>query len=153
MQAAPELRVSWRARWLASIREVADLREQRATWLNSDSDNPHYSFIECMCCYFDDLVLDDEGGYENRIAEGLVNDAEVAAVAALHVILSAYSSPGGNDYDHAAILSDPAWHVVAEEAQRTIDRLRGLLSEPEELRMLSEPSAEALRVSRSGGAA
>jgi len=107
MHCGNELRASWRARWLAAIREIADLREQRATWLNPEAENPHYTFIECMCCYFDELRLNRDESYWARVEEGLLTIDEVAAVKPLHSMLSAYSAPTGDDCDHQAILSDP----------------------------------------------
>ena len=153
MHCGNELRASWRARWLAAIREIADLREQRATWLNPEAENPHYTFIECMCCYFDELRLNRDESYWARVEEGLLTIDEVAAVKPLHSMLSAYSSPTGDDCDHQAILSDPAWRAVTEEAKRTIGRLRDLLREPRELEALSHPSVEALHASRNEGTA
>jgi hypothetical protein len=147
-----DLRAGWRQRWLGCIRELADLREQRATWLNPENGNPHYSFVECCCSYFDDLALGDPDSYFKRMSEGLVGAEETAAVAQLHEMLSAYSPPGNDDCDHSAILDDPGWQAVTAEASRTIDRLIGLLSEPEELRALTQPSTEALRASRAGSA-
>ncbi|MFC3068916.1 hypothetical protein [Phenylobacterium soli] len=153
MQADAELRASWRARWLAAIREIADLGEQRGAWLNPDADNSHHSFVECMCCYFDDLSLDGEDSYRIRLEEGLLTINEVAAVSPLHAMLLAYSAPAGDDYDHEAILSDPAWWAVAAEAKRTIERLRDLLREPEEVRTLLRPSVEGLRARQNQGTA
>ena len=153
MQADAKLRASWRAQWLAAIREIADQGEQRATWLNPNSGNPHYSFVECMSGYFDDLSLNGEEGYGGRLEEGLLTTDEVAAVAALHSILSSYSAPAADDYDHESILSDPAWWVVTAEARNTIERLRDLLGDPEELRTLSHSSVAALRARQTQGMA
>ena len=68
-------------------------------------------------------------------------------------MLSAYSIPTGDDYDHEAILGDPAWWAVANEAKCSIERLRAILRDPEELKTLSHPTVEALRATRSEGAA
>jgi hypothetical protein len=146
-------RADWRLSWLGCIRELADLQEQRATWLNRENGNPHYSYVECCCSYFDDLSLGEPDSYFMRMAEGIVGREEVAAVAQLHALLSAYSPPGDDDGDHSAILSDPGWQAITEEARRAIDRLSALLSEPEELRALLQPSAEGLRASRAAGSA
>jgi hypothetical protein len=153
MSADAELRASWRAAWLAAIRRVADIGEQRRTWLNPFAENPHYSFIECMCCYFDDLSLNGEKAYLAHLEDGLLTGSEIAAVAPLHLKLLAYAAPAGEDSDHEAILSDPAWWAVAEEARRTIERLRALLRDPVELGLLSRPSVEGLRATRPQGAA
>lgn len=148
-----DARTGWRLSWLACIREFANLPEQRATWLNLENDNPHYSFVECFCSYFDDLSLKDADSYFKRMDDGWVDSEEVEAVAQLHEMLSAYTAPGEDDYDHAAVLNDPGWWAVTEEAARAVNGLTRLLSEPEELRALLQPSLEALRVSRSTGSA
>lgn len=56
-----ELRRNWRTNWLSSIQEFADEDTQRRLWLDPTNGNPHYSFGEYVCCYFDDLGLSDMG--------------------------------------------------------------------------------------------
>jgi hypothetical protein len=76
-----ELRKHWRPAWLSSIQEFADLDTQRAKWLDPENTNPHWSFREFMCCYFDDIGLDEsELGYSGWIEHGLITAAEAAAV-------------------------------------------------------------------------
>jgi hypothetical protein len=148
-----DLRARWRARWLASIREISDVREQRATWLNPENDNPHFSFVECLCSYFDALGLDDPAGrYEARVDQGMVTREEVNAVVALHAKLSDYSPPAADDYDHDAILRDPAWLAVVDEARWAVDRLKTMLSD-DELIILSRSGVEGLDASRTAGEA
>lgn len=55
--ATAEQRANWRSNWLSSIQELADLEMQRATWLNPHNGNPHYSFVEYIEVYFDDLAV------------------------------------------------------------------------------------------------
>ena len=55
---------NWRKRWLGSINELTSIELQRSSWLDNDNTNPHWSFVEFMCCYFDDLVIDDNYKFE-----------------------------------------------------------------------------------------
>jgi hypothetical protein len=47
---------------------------QKASWLDKENTNPHWSFVEFICCYFDDLALDDN--YKSEINEGFVSIEE-----------------------------------------------------------------------------
>jgi len=73
--------------------------------------------------YFDDLGL--RAGYEDLIASGNVTKAEATILRTLHAGLSTYESPSGDDYDHAAILSDPKWLAIvflaAQARQQLLD--------------------------------
>ena len=129
-----ELRRNWRANWLGSIQEFADDDEQRRLWL--DPPNPHFSFGEYLCCYFDDLNL-SKGGYEWAINESLVSPDEAAAVAQFHYLADGYHSPT-DDFDHLAILADPKWVAVVEAAKRSKVALLGLIDDPNERRLLTE---------------
>ena len=136
-------RDSWRAQWLGSIGEIGDIALQRATWLNPANGNPHYSYAEYRCCYFDDLHLDE--GYDRLIEEGFVTAAEAVAVSEFHALLSAHKSPTGGQYDHQAILADPKWLAVVQAGRAAADRLEPLLTDPGEIRHLRETSPSALQ--------
>jgi hypothetical protein len=110
----PDLIKSWRLLWLSSIQEVASYELQRATWLNPNHGNPHWSFVEIVESYFEQFDL--RHGYGYALEHGIVSQPEVAAVSAFHAALSEYDAPGDNDYDHEAILADPKWRAVVEEA-------------------------------------
>jgi hypothetical protein len=131
-----ELRRNWRTNWLSSIQEFADDETQRRLWLDAGNTNPHFSFVEYVSSYFDDLGLSD-GGYEWAMCEGLVSDAEVRAVADFHANAAAYAPV--DCYDHQAILVDPKWAEVVAEAQRAQSALSGLIADPHELRLLIQP--------------
>ena len=132
-----ELRRNWRTKWLGSIQEFADDESQRRLWLDPTNTNPHFSYAEYSCCYFDDLNLSD-GGYEWALTEGLVSEEEVAAVADFHKIADAYESPT-DDYDHEAILADPNWAETVAAAKRAQAALLSLIGDPHERRLLMEP--------------
>ncbi len=107
-------RDGWRREWLYCLGRFADLPAQQAQWLDPQEANPHHTFVELLCSYFDDL-LGGEPDYSMVLAEGLVTPPEAEAVAHFHDCVSDYHSPAG-DYDHRAILQDPAWHAVVDAA-------------------------------------
>jgi hypothetical protein len=50
--------------------------------------------------------------------EGWLSGERFAVISDLRETLLAYTPPGRNYYDHAAILNDPKWHSVVEAAER-----------------------------------
>lgn len=110
----PDLLKSWRLLWLSSIQEVANYELQRATWLNPNHGNPHWSFVELVQSYFEQFDL--RNGYGYALRSGIVSESEATAVGAFHAALANYKAPGGSDHDHGAILADPRWRAVVDEA-------------------------------------
>jgi hypothetical protein len=131
-----ELRRNWRASWLGSVQELADRATQERMWLDKANTNPHFSFVEYLCCYFDGLRLED--GYQWAIDAGLLSNEEAMAAATLHSKFSGYRPPNG-DYDHEAILADPKWNEVVHCAQQAQTALMGLIEDRDERRSLTEP--------------
>ena len=129
----------WRLRWLSSLQAFTDAPFQTSKWADPQEANPHYSFVECMCCYFDDADLSDKGSYGRRIERGYLTLEEASAVADFHLLADQYRSPGQNDYNAKAILSDPAWRNVVEAAQSAQARLLRLLTSPYEVAALTRP--------------
>jgi hypothetical protein len=125
-----DLRLVWRRNWLICLGQFADKNLQQRTWLDPKNRNPHWSYIEFMCSYFDDTLRSHS--YDWAIAEGLVTKQEAAAVAPLHELLVRHEAPGGDDYDNDRILNDPAWHEIVEAANRSIRDLTPLLEDPHE---------------------
>jgi len=103
-------------------------------WLNELNQNPHFSYIEYMCKYFDDLCFDADG-YDWAIKQRLVSEDEARAVAGFHEIASDYESPT-DDYDHRAILSDPNWKQVVDAAKLAQASLIKIIEDPKERRVL-----------------
>jgi hypothetical protein len=130
-----ELRRVLRQNWLNCLRDFADQDVQLRTWLDPENRNPHWSYVEFMCCYFHDTLAG--GGYGRAIAEGLVTDREAATVASLHHLLESYKPPGGNQYNHEKILRDKAWNEIIDEAKRSLGNLAALLDDQIELAILS----------------
>jgi hypothetical protein len=147
-----DMRRLWREGWLGCIEEFGDYEMQRATWLNRAHRNPHYSFVEYMCCYFDDHLSHGPAySYAPKITAGLVSAEEVEAVAEFHALAEAYKPPT-DDYDHDAILADPKWRDVVAAARTARDRLLPLLSDEGEIQALTERSIHALDAAAAGAA-
>jgi hypothetical protein len=142
-------RSRWRLRWLAAIREVADIGLQRSTWLNAGDPNQHFTFVEFACGYFDDLGL--RHGYGEALALRFLSAEEAAAVASLHAVFDAYASPAGDDSDHEAILADPHWLAVVIEAEVARSRLAAILQTPAEASALTDRSPFSLAASKPAG--
>jgi hypothetical protein len=107
-----ELRMLWRVRWKASIEELTSLEHQRKTWLDVAKPSVHYTFVEFMCCYFDDLLCGLS--YNQLVENGYVGEQEKAILIEWHNALDSYKSPKNNDYDDAAILNDPEWSRITD---------------------------------------
>jgi len=130
-----DFRRTWRQNWLGCLRDFADAELQRRMWLDPQNQNPHWSYIEFMCSYFDDTLYGK--GYDWAIGERLVTKEEVDAVAALHHLLATHEAPGGDDYNNERVLNDPAWNQIVEEAKRATEKLALLLSDPAEKTILT----------------
>ena len=49
-------RDAWRQRWLSSFNELTSIELQQKSWLDRFNKNSHWSFVEFMCSYFDNLT-------------------------------------------------------------------------------------------------
>jgi hypothetical protein len=137
VNADPEFRQRWRLNWLGCLNEFADIDLQRRMWLHPDNRNPHWSYVEIMCSYFDDVMY--QRTYAEVVAEGLVSAEEATTVASLHDLLDRHEAPGGDDWNSAKVLADPAWQAITAEAKATNSRLGKLLTDPAERQALLEP--------------
>lgn len=135
-----EKRHHWRLRWLSGLQAFADDSTQRAKWLDPEEANPHFSFIECMCSYFDDADLADGAAYDRRIASGYLSVSEANAVAEFHRLADGYVAPGNDGYDNRAVLNDPAWAEIIEAAKQAQDNLLHMLSDSHEVAALTKPT-------------
>ena len=130
-----ETKALWRKNWLQCIAEFADLPLQRRSWFAGPGfESPYWSFVEFNCRYFDDYSL--SYGYDEFVKDGYLTQIEADSVAAFHSAADQYKSPGGDDYDHAAILSDPQWHHVVDLAGQAKAALLAVLQDPAELAIL-----------------
>lgn len=133
------LRVSWRLRWLSSIHHFADREIQQTRWLDPAETNPHFSYVECMCVYFDDVMLGNDNAYADLVQRGWLSDQEVGSVREFHQAASKHESPSGDDWDAAAILADPKWQSVVALAERAQQKLSPLLTNQTERDALLRP--------------
>lgn len=125
----------WRNRWLSCINELTSLELQRQSWSDKRNSNPHWSFVEFMCSYFDDLGIDNN--YEYQLKQGWITNTEFESISAWHQLLDKYESPKKDDYDVEAILTDFNWLMIIEEGVKAKNELSGVISD-EEKRILFE---------------
>lgn len=97
----------WRERWLGCINELTSLDLQKKSWLDRTNTNPHWSFVEFMCSYFDDLAIDNN--YKYQLEKGWITKNEYEIIESWHIELDKYNSPKNDDSDNEAILNDPKW--------------------------------------------
>ena len=119
----------WRERWLGCINELTSLDLQKRSWLDKTHTNPHWSFVEFMCSYFDDLAIDDN--YKYPLDKGWVTKKEYEIIEDWHIILDRYDSPKNDDYDNEAILNDPKWIEILQIGVVTRNELAKILNETE----------------------
>jgi hypothetical protein len=119
----------WRENWLISINELTDYNLQQKSWLNKKTKNPHWSFIEFMCSYFDDLFLQD--GYEQYLKINWVTDLEYSVIKDWHNKLDKYKSPSENDWADDLILNDTNWIGIVKLGEITKQNLLHILSRNE----------------------
>jgi len=126
----------WRNRWLSCINELTSIELQRQSWTDKRNSNPHWSFVEFMCSYFDDLGIDNN--YENQLKQGWITKEEFDSISAWHQLLDKYDSPKKDDYDVEAILTDEKWLMIIEEGEKAKNELRRNLSDEEKRVLLEE---------------
>ena len=115
----------WRQRWLDSISELTSLELQQNSWLDPQNRSPHWSFVEFMCCYFDDLLGDHD--YQHYIDKEWVMKDEYAAIKEWHTWLKGYEPPKGDPYDHKVILDDKKWQEITAYGEQAKKKLTWLL--------------------------
>ena len=119
----------WRERWLSCINELTSLDLQKISWLDKTHTNPHWSFVEFMCSYFDDLAIDDN--YKFQLDKGWVTKVEFEIIKNWHIALDNYKSPKNDDYDNEAILNDPKWLEIFKIGVKMRNELAKTLNETE----------------------
>lgn len=138
----PDVRSAWRQNWLGSLQELADFNLQKRAWLNPNNTNPHYSYVEYVACYFDDLRLASRDSYSGVVDEGLLTPAEASAAAEFHARFDAYVDLRHSDPE--VILADPKWLEVVEAARAAQARLLVLLDDDAEKAILTRRSPYAI---------
>lgn len=120
-------RKNWRRDWLDAIAYFEDIETQKQRWLDPKEENPHWTYVEVMCGYFDDASLDR--GYEYWLERNYLSKEEHEAAADFHELVKGYEPPNRDEYDHAAILADPKWHELCEAAHHTAIKLHALVED------------------------
>lgn len=128
------VRETWRKNWLECIAELTSVELQRTAWLDTENQNPHWSFTEFMSCYFDDCRCDD---YGYRLSHGYLTDQELEAIKPWHELLDEYRCPNNDWWNHSAILEDPKWLAIVAAGVHAKQRLQVLLT-PVELDILDD---------------
>uniref|UniRef100_UPI00404ADE48 hypothetical protein n=1 Tax=Flavobacterium sp. TaxID=239 RepID=UPI00404ADE48 len=118
----------WRERWLVSINELTSIDLQKKFWLMKDNENPHWTFVEFICCYFDDLSLDDD--YFDVLKCNWVSVEEFEILKKWHFELKSYNSPNDDDYNHELILTDKKWVELVEFGKKVNEELLKFLISP-----------------------
>lgn len=119
----------WRERWLECVNELTSLELQMKSWLDTTQTNPHWSFIEFMCIYFDDLHLDDH--YQYFLNKGWITSEEFEIIKDWHEALDKYKSPRNDDHDRQSILNDPKWREIVEKGINSKNKLVEVVSSKE----------------------
>lgn len=121
----------WRIEWLKSLNELSSTKLQQTSWLNEKETNPHYSFIEFINQYFNDLFIDNN--YEYQIEKKWISKKEFSIINCWHINLSNYNSPQNKDYDHLSILNDKNWIKLVDQINSIKPELSKELSTSEQL--------------------
>ena len=125
----------WRNRWFSCINELTSLKLQKQSWFDKRNSNPHWSFVEFVCSYFDDLGIDNN--YEYQLNQGWITKTELDSIQTWHELLDKYDSPKNDDYDVEAIITDKNWLMIIEEGEKAKNELSKIISD-EEKRILFE---------------
>jgi hypothetical protein len=120
---------NWRKRWLSSINELTSIELQRKSWLDKENTNPHWSFVEFMCSYFDDLVIDDN--YKYQIEKNWISKDEHLIISDWHSKLDKYEAPNKDDYNIVGILEDDNWLNIVEIGRAAKEKLVNQLTKDE----------------------
>ena len=124
--------------WFSSVRELADFDLQRRTWLVPTNRNPHWSYIEFVNSYPDEEQLIDAQ------VRGWLTAPEFDALNELKRTIEAYSAPGAEDYDNAAVLDDPTWRAVIQTAGRVQRQLLAIVTDSDERTALRDSPSPSL---------
>lgn len=120
-------RGEWRKQWLDRIFELTAIEFQKKTWLDKTGNlSPHFSFVEFMCSYFDDLISGNT--YEYFIQQNLISFIELSVIKEWHEKLQKYKAPNNDDYNVEAILSDREWNGIMKIGEEARNELIKILS-------------------------
>ena len=130
-----ELKLNWRPRWLSSINELTDLELQKISWLDAKVENPHWTYVEFMCSYLNDLGLEDN--YKDPLERKLITTEELQIIMEWHKKLTEYEAPNKEHYNHTEILNDSKWTEILKLGLNSRLKLADIICE-EEKKILTE---------------
>jgi hypothetical protein len=119
----------WRQRWLGLINELTSIELQRKSWLDRKQSNPHWSFVEFMCSYFDDLLCGLP--YTHYVEIGWISTQEYEVLIDWHETLDRYQEPRNDDHDREAILADKNWLEIVKTGEKAKLKLANSLAHAE----------------------
>lgn len=135
---------------LETVAALGDIEFQRATWLDPEMQNPHFTYVEFVECFYDtcggDWRIQDRDGdaapFAYLFRAGVITREERDLFWEVHLALT--EDKQFDDYDHEAILVSPSWLKVVETAARAVDALRATLKDGGELAALENtlPTAQ-----------
>ena len=129
------LKLNWRPRWLSSINELTDLELQKISWLDAKVENPHWTYVEFMCSYLNDLGLEDN--YKDPLERKLITTEELQIIIEWHKKLTEYEVPNNEHYNHTEILNDSKWIEILKLGLNSRLKLADIICE-EEKKILTE---------------
>lgn len=138
-----EARKNIRVAIFGCVAELGDIGYQKATWLDPEMQNPHFTFVEFFECFYDVSAGEYEAIDPNlaraplktHVDQGHISAEERDIIWQVHLALKDYQEPG-DAYDHASILADPKWLEVASIARNATEQLRDIFADPVDLKSL-----------------
>ena len=128
------IKKNWRLDWLHSLVELSNPEFQQR-YLDRRIGVPAWTFIEYMNSYFDDLRLSDLG-YDYYLKKGYIKEEEYNCIKEFHKLLDEYEAPV-SDYDPVSIVKDPIWLNIRTLGQQSVENLKLLIDDPEEVKVFS----------------
>jgi len=125
----------WRKNWLLCLNKLTDIELQKQAWLDKTNTNRHWTFIEFIDSYFNDLSIEKK--YEFPLQKGWLTKQEYETLKKWHDLLDNYQPPGNDDYNHEEILNDKNWHFVVQKGKNAIKTLLKNLNK-DEAKILSD---------------
>ena len=123
-----EQKRNWRFRWLGMLFSFSHMEYLKGLWLEQKYPDEIGFYSEDMCKYFDDLSI--ENNYKSQLIEGLVTEEEIDVIKSFHAALDNYDEGEKTDSE---ILEDPNWQKIIYEGNQAWEKLKNVITNPEEL--------------------
>lgn len=116
----------FRQRWLDDINQLTSYELQKKSWLDKTNKNPHWSYAEFICSYFDDNYI--YLGYDFFIELNYISQAEYNIIKDWHNELDKYKEPKD---DEQSILNDQKWINIVEKGRVSKENFKKIISNHE----------------------